>query len=402
MPIPGRKPRTVAKTQHTGYYRGEEGRQRAEAELVKAKAKAEARRETGNQPFRYRISPGETGSFVILDDEPNFYRFEHNLQNPHTGFFDLFVGCCAEWDNCPADSKGDPYYGLFMSIIDLVPYTNKQNVTTEFSRKLLVVKPAQQKKFIRAYQRAMKEYGTMRGVVFETTRDGKMDSAIGNDIEMTDEFIEEDDLQTYIRTWKDRENKKHVENCFEVFDYEALFPPPTPESISAALGEGPQPGTRAHEDKVLGRGTARRRAAPVDDDADEDEEPEAPPARRGSYQKPGTTGRMSTRRRAEPEEEEVDEEQEDDTPVSRARARTSRSAEAPARKTAPAPARRRAAPVDEEVEDEEEAPPRRTTVRKGVPPRSAGRQAATATRSNPVRRRAVDTQYEDEEEDIPF
>jgi hypothetical protein len=34
-----------------------------------------------------------------------------------------------------------------------------------------------------------------------------MDSAIGNDIEMTDEFIPEEDLQTYVRTWKDREKR---------------------------------------------------------------------------------------------------------------------------------------------------------------------------------------------------
>jgi hypothetical protein len=78
MPIPGRRAAAKAPVTQRGHFRGEEGRRRAEEELVKAKAKAELRKEQGNMPFRYRISPGESGSFVILDDEPNFYRFEHN------------------------------------------------------------------------------------------------------------------------------------------------------------------------------------------------------------------------------------------------------------------------------------------------------------------------------------
>lgn len=403
MPIPGRRAAAKAPVTQRGHFRGEEGRRRAEEELVKAKAKAELRKEQGNLPFRYRISPGESGSFVILDDEPNFYRFEHNLQNPATGFFDLFIGCCAEWDNCPACNKSDAYYGLFMTVIDLVPYTNKQGVTTEFARKLLVVKPAQQKKFIRAYQRALKEFGTLRGVVFETTRDGKMDSAIGNDIEMTDEFIPEEDLQTYVRTWKDRENKKHTENCSEVFDYETLFPEPTVESIGAALGEGPQPGTRAHEDKVLGRGRAapaRRRAAAQEDeeDDDQDQEDEAPSARkRGTWQKPGTTARMTTSRGRNVEPEEDDQEEEEEAPPPRrAGART-----ALVRNVDRAPTRRGSRRVEEEQDEEEdEAPPqRRTAPQRQVPQRSAGRTTASAPVRNPTRRRAEPV---DDDDDIPF
>lgn len=415
MPIPGRKPRPAASSQHTGHFRGEEGRQRAEQEVLKARAKAEARREAGNQPFRYRISVGETGSFVVLDEEPNFYRFEHGLQNPSTKFFDLFVGCCAEWDNCPACTKGDPYYALYLTVIDLVPYTNKQGVTTDFARKLLVVKPAQHKKFMRAYQRAVKEYGTFRGVVFESTRDNKMDSAIGNDIEMTDEFIEESDLQTYVRVWKDRENKKHTDNCFEVFDYEELFPAPTPESISAALGEGPQPGTRAHEDRVLGRRTAGRRTAQVEDedvDEDEDEDAEEQPVRRGSrgvnrgggFRKPGTTARMTTRKAEQVDEDDPESEDEvDDTPISRARSRTSGANKITARKPAPVVPRRRA-PHAEDADDDDSPATQKVPARRNAPQRPVGRQS-TATRSNPIRRGSAKPQYEDDyddDEDIPF
>lgn len=384
MPTPVRSRNTGATT---AFYRGAEGRAKAEEELIKSKARAAARKEAGNMPFRYRISPGETGTFVVLDDAPDFYRFEHSMKNPATGFFDLITGCCAEFDNCPADSAGDPYYALFMTVIDLVPYTNKNNVTTEFARKLLVVKPAQHKKFLRAYDKAMKMYGTMRGVVFEVARDGQMDSAIGNDIEMSDEFIEEEDLQTYVRTWKDRENKTHTENCFEVFDYEKLFPPMSSEEIAAAMGGNNTPGSAAHNDRVLGRTPTRRRAAEP-----EDVEEEAPPRRRsvgaaGSWEKPGVTGRMSARRRVEeePEEDGLDEEEETPRRVSPRRAAAA----------VKPPIRRRAGPVDDELDpDDQEYEDGVDVEEEAPPPRRA------AVRGNPVRGRAA-APVEDVEEDDP-
>lgn len=390
MPIPGRKRSTGATT---AFYRGAEGRARAEEELAKSKAKAAARKEQGNMPFRYRISPGETGEFVILDDAPDFYRFEHAGKNPATGFFDLLTGCCAEYDNCPNCGSGnDPYYALFMSVIDLIPYTNKSNVTTQFARKLLVVKPAQQKKFMRAYDRAMKMYGTMRGVVFQVARDGQMDSAIGNDIEMTDEVIEEDDLQTYVRTWKDREGKSHTENCFEVFDYDALFPPATAEDIALAIGGNNTPGSAAHNDRVLGRTAApsRRRAAEPDDD-----EEEAPPRRRGAassgWKKPGVSDRMPSRRRAvEPEDEEPDDDEEEAPPPRRGSSR--RTAAAPAKP----PIRRRAGPVDDELDPDDPDYDDGVDVEEEEPaPRASARR-------NPVRgRRVVEPDEEELDEEPP-
>lgn len=355
----------MAGTRKTAFYRGSAGRERADEELVKQKARQEARREQQNQPFRFRVKVGDTAQYVILDDEPDFFRFEHNMKNPATGFWDTFTGCTKEWDNCPVcEALGkEPYYALYLSVLDLTPFETRDGVKHDFSRKLLVVKPAQQKKFQRAFQKREKEGLTLRGAIFEVTRDGDKDSSIGNDIEMLDDIMDEDELQTYVRNWKDREGKKHTEACFEVYDYEELFGEPDSEELRALMGTSPAPGSRAHEDRELGgRASTRRGRA----------EPEERPARggRSDWKEAGTKERMptrGTRRAAEPEDEPEDE------PAEPAR-RPARGAAA--RPAAPAARRGRAEPEDEP--EDEAPPPRRGAARaaSAPAPRASTRRAA--------------------------
>lgn len=338
MAIPARRKNPVAHpTTPTGHYRGEEGRRRAEEEAIRSKARAEARRASSNMPFRYRVGVGQTGSFVVLDDAPDFFRFEHTLKNPATGRFDLHIGCCAEWDNCPADATDDAYYALYLTVIDLTPYTNSRGEEVPFARKLLVVKPSQQKKIMRAYSRAEKEYGSFRGVVFETTRDGDKDASIGNDIITTGEVIDEDTLQQYVRVWTDAENKEHVENCFEVLDYEALFPSMEADEIASLIG-ATVPGSRAYNDQELRGGrSASSRGAPA--------QARATPPRRAP-----------TRGRAEEEWEEPAPRRtmasgtEGKRTAPAGRPAPARQAPAPARSV---PARRAARPPQEEKEDDD-------------------------------------------------
>lgn len=336
----------VQKRKSTAFYRGSAGREKADEELARQKARAEARKEQGNQPFRFRVAVGGTTQFVILDDAPDFYRFEHNLKNPQTGFWDTFTGCIKEWDNCPVcEAAGrDSYYALYFSVLDLTEFKTKDGTKHEFSRKLLVVKPAQQKKFIRAYTKAEKEGRTLRGAIFEVTRDGDKDSSIGNDIEFI-EFMEEDELAGYVRSWKDKDGKKHTEDCSEPYDYDAMFEEPDADQLRALVGAEPTPGSRAHERKALGGSSSRRGRKSDDDDDDE------------AYEKPERNQKMHGKGRSRDEEDE-DEDEGDEAPRRPARSRKGEDA-APARRTAS----RRGRDEEDGDEDDDDAPPARRTSR---------------------------------------
>lgn len=322
---------------HSTHFRGEAGRRRAEQELEKQKAAAEARKSGMGMPYRFRLAPGDTRQIVVVDDAPDFFAFEHNLKNPKTGFWDIFTGCIAEFDNCPVcEASGkEAYYAMYLTVIDLTPYTSKNGDEVEFSRKLMVVKPAQQKKFTRFFEKN----GTLRGAIFDMTRDGDKDSAIGNDIEFV-EFMPEDELATYVREWADKEKKRHVEDCAVPYDYEKLFPEPNMASLRAIVGGRPAPGSKEQEERELGGGSrrasgrkpaAREEASDDDwDDADQAEKPwkdtehdvsdDSTPARtRGRTASAPTRGRPApaprvTGRRLPAVAEE---EEEDNAPVAR-------------------------------------------------------------------------------------
>ena len=271
--------------------------QQTDVEIAHAKQKADERKAAGSNPFRFRVSVGDTKSIIIVDDKPDFFMYEHALKDAEGNWGKLFSGCVKTFDNCPVcESQGkESYYAMVLTCIDLSPFSLRDGTQVEFSRKLLVVKPAQQKKFLRFYAKE----GTLRGALFEMTRDGDKDSSIGNDIEFI-EFVEEEELTSYTRSWKDREGKQHHENCDEPYDYEKLFEEPTTEKLRALAGGRAAPGSRESNDRELGgssrparpatRTTGSRAAPAKDDDWDKDDdegapfdadEPKAPPARRG-------------------------------------------------------------------------------------------------------------------------
>jgi hypothetical protein len=399
------------------FHRGSEGRHRTDIELARQKERAEQRKKQGNMPFRFYVPIGETRQIIICDDAPDFFMYEHNLPGPDKKYR-TFTGCIKEDANCPVCEASDKesYYAMFLTVIDLTPFETRAGEEVEFSRKLLVVKPGQQKKFLRFYEKNK----TLRGALFEMTRDGEKDASIGNDIEFV-EFVPEEEMETYTRSWKDKDGKKHHENCSEVYDYEALFEEPTEESLRAIVGGRPSPGSKEADDRELGRrgsrsargrdkgkakdedgdweddddqreykdekkpargrtsvrdeepaskrASARRGRAEPDDADGAEAEPEAKPARRGR----DDSQRVTRKSRVE-EPEDVDE---DDAEPEEKPARTTR-----ARQAEDKPRRGRAAPEDDdppfepdrpargrkaaaEPEDEDEAPrtSRRTSMR---------------------------------------
>ena len=387
-----------AATAGRGSYRGVDGRRRAEEERERQDALDKQRREQQNQPFRFRVNAGKTAQFIVVDELPDFHRFEHNIKNPRTGKFDIFTGCTKEWDNCPAcQAQGrESYYALYLTVIDLTPFETRNGEKVEFSRKLLVVKPAQQKKFYRAYERMKKDGENMRGALFEVHRDGDKDASIGNDIEYI-EHVSEKELKSYTRSWKDQEGKRHTEVCSEVFDYDALFPEPDSDQIRAIVGGEPTAGSRAHEERELG-GSSRRASRSRDDDdddvpatprgrrardEDEDEAPARGASRRPSRGKedPDADGDAddappprSRRARPDPEDEP------DDAPPPRRGARAARpdpEDEPPARRTG-----RTRAVEDEIPEDEVYEPPARSE-RMGSRTRPAATRGRVAEEDGP-------------------
>lgn len=364
MPNPTQRRAAAPRAKTSSFFRGEEGMRKTDEELALAKQRQEERRSATNAPFRFYVTAGESKQAIICDEKPDFFMYEHGLRDSEGRWGRLFCGCIKSHDICPVcESVKESYYGMYLTVIDLTPFTTRDGETVEFSRKLLVIKPAQQKKFLRMYQKE----GTLRGALIEFTRDGEKDASIGNDFEIV-EFVPEEEMQTYVRTWTDQQNKEHTEYCDEPYVYEEIFEEPTVSKLRALVGGGPTPGSREHDGTARPsrgrepegrrqappvRGRAREAAAeddwsPAGDDAAFDADPPrrgraAPPPRRGATPPPRTAAPAPRRGRAAPEQEP------DPEPPARATARRGRAApepEVPAR----APARR--GRVTEPLEDD--------------------------------------------------
>jgi hypothetical protein len=399
----------VRKAARTSAHRGAEGRAKAEAERERAAARAEARKNQGNIPFRFRVPVGETTQAIICDEEPYFFRFEHNLKNPKTGKWDTFTGCVAEYDNCPvcAATDKEAYYAMYLTVIDLTPFETKNGDEVEFSRKLLVVKPAQQKKFLRMYAKAEAKGNTLRGALIEFTRDSDKDASIGNEIELL-EYVDEEELETYTRSWKDKDGKRHEEICHEVLDYDELFPEPDVDQLRALVGGEPVPGSREHERSALGRGSSRRTSR-RDEEADDEEEEDEGKHARGRMRtggkapaKAATKTRPAARRAREEEEEGDDEDDEEDDeaapprrgrsstktrPAAR-RAREEEEETKPSRRGRPAAKKADDPPFDTDDDEEEEEDDEEEDTK-----------ASAKTRPAPRRGRSVAKKDDEEEEE---
>lgn len=327
-------------------YRGSAGMKKMEEEQERAEAAREANKNMMGAPFRFFCPVGESREIVIVDEAPDFFRYEHNLKNTRSGRWDIFTACINENANCPVckNAERPAYFAMYLTIIDLTPYTTRDGDEVPWSKKLLVVKSAQQKKLVRLYER----HKSMRGMILQMTRDGEKDASIGNDIEFV-EFMSEDDLETYESEYKDQNGKVHEVIGSEIYDYDELFPEPTEQALRAIVGGKAEPGSRddnddAHQSTRGRAAAAGRRAAPPDDDvpaarsrpargrvAEQDDEPAEVDERpaRGARSAAGTRGaaapRTASRGRPAPDEVEA----EDDAPQ-RGRATSRRAAPPPA------------------------------------------------------------------------
>lgn len=365
-------------------YRGAAGLRRMKEEEVKAEARKAAAQASMKEPFRFYVKPGQSADIIIVDEAPDFFRTEHALMNPRTKRFNLFVPCIDEHTNCPACAVSDKpaYFAMYLTVIDLTPFTNGAGEEVEWTKKIMVVKATQQKKIMRLYEK----HGTLRGMELTMTRDGDMDAAIGNDIEFQG-FVPEEELQEYVTEYTDKEKKVHEVFGDEPFDYEDIYPDQSEKEIAALVGG--RSSRDDDDDEPAPRRSASRRASRNDDEEEEEEAPRRP-SRSGSRAAP-------TRASRRPAAEEVEEEDEEEAPAPRRSAR--RAAVEEEEEPAPRRSSRRAAPVEEE--EEEDAPaPRRSSRRAAVEEEEEEAPARPARRAGSSRA-APEPLPEEEEEDEP-
>ena len=295
------------------FHRGAAGRNKVDSEL-EAQKERQARRQAANEgPYRLYLKPGTTErQVVILDDEPEFFMHEHQIYNGGRKDMPMYTycGCVKEWETCPVcEEVKDSYYALFMTVLDLEPYKTRAKETVEFSRKLMCVKPQQQKKFIRRW----KKEGTLRGQILLLSRDTDKDPVIGNDIEFED-WMDDDDLAEYTKDWVDRKKKKHTEDCSEVYDYRKIFKEPDAEELSIIAGGDAVPGSakQAKEELEDDDWDEEEEDTEWDEEEEEEETGSRKKKKKSKTKKKKKKKRPSRRARQEEEEDEEEEDEEDE------------------------------------------------------------------------------------------
>lgn len=217
--------------------RGDDARQRAEAEIARQRAEAE-RRQGPRVPFRFFTKVGEPREIIVLDSEIGWCFYEHQLQNSKNGKWELHEPCPKEFEPCPIctadENRGGGWgresnYLMFLTVAELSPWTDKDGNVHNYSIRLLAVKAAHHGFFIRLHERE----GTLRGAHLLMARDTKQVVNHG-----VPEFLsmesESDIMETFGHDAITDDNGKVVKeanaDCFPV-DYTRIFRRPSAEDI---------------------------------------------------------------------------------------------------------------------------------------------------------------------------
>jgi hypothetical protein len=222
-------------------------------------------RQDGYTPNRFYLpDPTKAGitaeeleaNIVILDHEPSFAAFEHQFPNPQTGKFgkgSFNQLCLSQEGHCPACDKDthEPYFALFLSIIDMRGYTNAHGVFIPHSKKLLVIKNKNQDYFYRQYDRR----GTLRGMQLLMVRNDKRGAGHGIpefvDLHPEELIIESFAHQRVMSQDGQRVVKEENADCY-AYDYAQVFPRPDYNAMCERFGVGPAAGSGSDMDSTWG------------------------------------------------------------------------------------------------------------------------------------------------------
>jgi hypothetical protein len=256
--------------------RGASARELQEAEHARNLEKEKQRAEGIWMPYRFWLPVGKQVELVILDNEPGPCFYEHQLQDPRTGKWDIYEGCPKEYELCPlcdgvAGGK-ESYYVMMLTAMVMDPYVNKNGVTVPHSRKLLAVKTNDQPFFLRRFD----EQGSLRGTHLLMTRNSKQDANIGRPEKLA-QHSEEDIIATFghaeVKSQEGKVLKQQNADCFP-FPYSKLWSRPSGEDLRRRYGGAAPMGSRQDVTQAAAAGgsTIRPRAAattdapPLDDD----------------------------------------------------------------------------------------------------------------------------------------
>jgi hypothetical protein len=261
MPNRGRMPAAPANTSPArpvaasggGWMKtGAQARQQTEAEMQRQRDAAEKR----GQPrlLRFRLKTPESREIVVLDREPGPCFYEHQLQNPRTGKWDIFETCPKEWEPCPicdgAAGGKESYYVMMLTIIDTTPWSNKDGMSFPHSQMLLPVKAEQQGFFLRQFDRRK----SLRGMKLLMSRDTGKSASIGMP-EFVEMLSEEQIIASFGHeqvTGNDgRVFKQKNADCFPM-SYDKLFKKPSGEDLRRRYGGLAPAGSRQEEEDAWG------------------------------------------------------------------------------------------------------------------------------------------------------
>lgn len=240
----GGAPTTPAQTQGDDWWKeGDDGFQTAETLQSNKKW----------QSPRFYLKVDESAEIVILDDGKGFFIHEYEIYDPakkRTSYETVRK----DVDHDPLEQLvgvdprfKDAAYIMYLSCIDLRPFTGKNGEQRYYAKKLLPVKRAQMKKF----KRWIEQYGTLRGLMLRMNRDDPKGAKIGdpelNPIDGKTHLTEEDMIENFGHAALMSQDGKSVlkeENadCY-AFDYRTTLAPSPPEELAKRWGAPYNPGS---------------------------------------------------------------------------------------------------------------------------------------------------------------
>jgi hypothetical protein len=250
---------------------GAAARETSAAELARNQERERQRAAGIFMPYRFWLPVGKQVELVLLDNEPGPCFYEHQLQDPRTGKWDIYEGCPKEYEHCPlcdgvAGGK-DSYYVMMLTAIVMDPYINKNGVTVPHSRKLLAVKTNDQPFF----QRQFEANGTLRGRQYLMVRDSKQSPSIGR-AEFLAAHSEDAILASFGHPQVTASDGKVIKqanaDCYP-YPYAQIWTRPSGEDLRRRYGGAAPIGSPAGNAAMIGSGQARPQPAAFDTDLDD-------------------------------------------------------------------------------------------------------------------------------------
>lgn len=192
------------------------------------------------KPWNLSVPVGGSLEVYILDKGEPWKRYEHNIGGGPTSRGKTYPCIKDTNEQCPLCTREGKEGAFVMYLTCVVPVEKyeKQDgtvVTRRFQKKLFPIKTKMSGK----YERLFEKHGNLRGAVLRVSRDGKMDPATGNDVELV-KILPEAKIKEYATAAgiKDKDQRDQIikAKIAEPFEYEKVMPTPKAKELGAMVG----------------------------------------------------------------------------------------------------------------------------------------------------------------------